>query len=86
LSELLLRSGSWEQVTPASAGWNHLYFGVRWGSFASHTGDGEIALVPLGGRCTVEAEGQRWELGGREHVFAGMPWALYLPRDTAYEV
>ena len=26
--------------------------------------------------------GRRWELGGRESVFDGMPWALYLPRDT----
>ena len=46
----------------------------------------EIALVPLGGRCHVEAEGQQWELGGRASVFEGMPWALYLPRDTAYRV
>lgn len=86
MSELLLRNGAWEQVTPESAGWRYLYFGVRRGPFASDTGDGEIALVPLGGRCTVEAEGSRWELGGRESVFAGLPWALYLPRDTAYRV
>jgi len=86
LRELLLRAGSWEQVTPESAGWHHLYFGVRRGSFASATGPGEVALVPLAGRCHVEADGKSWELGGREGVFAGMPWALYLPRDTAYRV
>ena len=86
MSELLLRSGSWEQVTPDSAGWRYLFFGVRQGSFASETNDVEIALVPLGGRCSVEAEGERWELGGRDSVFDGMPWALYLPRDTAYRV
>jgi len=86
LSELLLRRGGWEQVTPESAGWELLYFGVRSGSFASETGEGEIALVVLGGTCRVEAEGQTWELGGRANVFAGMPWALYLPRDTAYRV
>jgi 5-deoxy-glucuronate isomerase len=86
MNELLLRNGEWEQVTPESAGWQYLYFGVRGGSFSSETGGGEIALVPLSGGCKVEAEGERWELGGRANVFAGMPWALYLPRDTAYTV
>ena len=86
MSELLLRAGTWEQVTPESAGWSHLYFGVRSGPFASATGDGEVALVPLAGRCTVDADDVRYELGGRESVFAGMPWALYLPRDTDYRV
>jgi len=86
LSELLLKAGAWEQVTPESAGWRYLFFGVRQGSFSAETGDGEVALVPLGGRCRVEAEGTRWELGGRASVFDGMPWALYLPRDTGYRV
>ncbi len=86
MSELLLRAGAWEHVTPGSAGWRYLHFGVREGVFSSATGDGEIALVPLSGRCSVEAEGESWELGERENVFAGMPWALYLPRDTAYRV
>jgi 5-deoxy-glucuronate isomerase len=86
LSEYLLRAGEWEQVTPESAGWRYLYFGVRPAPFASNTAEGEIALVPLGGRCRVEAGGETWELGDRASVFDGMPWALYLPRDTAYRV
>src|SRR5439155_22522364 len=86
VGELLWRKDAWEQVRPESAGWRYLYFGVREGSFAAETGDGEIALVPLGGRCRVEAEGESWELGGRAGVFEGMPWALYLPRDTPYRV
>jgi 5-deoxy-glucuronate isomerase len=86
VSELLLRRGDWEQVTPESAGWRYLHFGVRQAPFASETGPGEIALVVLGGRCGVEAGGERWELGARAGVFDGMPWALYLPRDTAYAV
>ncbi len=41
----------------------------------------ELVLVWLGGRATVEAGGTRWEnVGGRDHVFSGMPHALYLPR------
>jgi 5-deoxy-glucuronate isomerase len=86
MSELLLQAGEWTQVTPESAGWRHLHFGVRPAPFASATRDVEIALVPLAGRCRVEAEGESWELGGRESVFAGMPWALYLPRETSYRV
>jgi 5-deoxy-glucuronate isomerase len=83
---LLLRAGEWEQVTPESSGWSYLHFGVRPAPFSSATGEVEIALVPLAGRCRVEAGGGSWELGGRESVFAGMPWALYLPRETSYRV
>ena len=86
MSELLLRHGTWEDVTPDSAGWQYLSFGVRSGAFAAETGGTEIALVPLSGRCRVDAEGGSWELGDRANVFAGMPWALYLPRDTSYRV
>jgi 5-deoxy-glucuronate isomerase len=86
VSEFLLRGGEWEEVTPESAGWRYLSFGVRAGAFAAETGDVEIALVPLSARVTVEAEAELWELAGRENVFAGMPSALYLPRDTAYRV
>ena len=86
MSEFLWRARQWEQVTPEIAGWRYLYFGVRPAPFVSNTGDGEIAIVPLGGRCRVEAGGEAWELGGRANVFDGMPWALYLPRDTAYAV
>jgi 5-deoxy-glucuronate isomerase len=86
LTQLLLRAGEWEDVTPESAGWRYLSFGVRRGSFAAESGEFELAFVPLSGRFTVSCDGESWQLGGREHVFAGMPWALYLPRDSAYRV
>ena len=86
MSDLLLPDGTWEHVTPESAGWQHLAFGVRTGSFESETGDFEVALVPLSGRFRVSSDGASWELGGRDNVFAGLPWALYLPRDSAYRV
>jgi 5-deoxy-glucuronate isomerase len=57
--------------------------GERW---SRETGPDEVALVPLGGRCTVAADGQTWTIGERENPFAGQPWAVYLPRDSAYEV
>jgi 5-deoxy-glucuronate isomerase len=90
VTEFLLRDGEWDVVDPASASWSYLSFRVerlRDGEHVSRrTGDEEIALVPLGGKCTVDASGERWELGERASVFDGMPWALYLPRDTEYEL
>jgi 5-deoxy-glucuronate isomerase len=86
VSEYLWRAHAWDRVTPETAGWRHLSFCVRAGSFAAGTDEDEIALVVLGGGCRVTAEGESWELGGRASVFAGMPWALYLPRDTRYTV
>jgi 5-deoxy-glucuronate isomerase len=88
VTELLLRHGEWDVVDPASASWRYLSFRVerlRDGERVSRqTGDEEIALVPLGGRCAIESGGERWDLGGRASVFDGMPWAIYLPRDTEY--
>ena len=86
MSELLLRAGEWERVTPLSAGWRYLFFNVARGSFTEDNDDAETVLVTLSGACRVEADGQVWELPGRENVFAGMPWALYLPRATVYTV
>jgi 5-deoxy-glucuronate isomerase len=85
MSELLLQAG-FAPVTPATAGWRYLSFRVETGVFAAEAGEEEVALVPLSGRCRVEAEGESWELGGRDSVFAALPWALYLPRDTDYRV
>jgi 5-deoxy-glucuronate isomerase len=88
VSDLLLRDGEWDVVDPGSASWRYLSFRVdrlRDGeNVIRNTGGEEIALVPLGGRCAVDNGGQRYELGGRASVFDGMPWALYLPRDTEY--
>jgi 5-deoxy-glucuronate isomerase len=86
VTELLLKAGEWDAVTPERAGWRYLSFRVETGPFSAETGTEEICLVPLGGTCRVEAEGESWELVGRTNVFAGMPWALYLPRETSYRV
>jgi 5-deoxy-glucuronate isomerase len=86
VTELLLRAGEWGEVTPESAGWSHLSFRVERAPFGGEAQGEEVALVVLGGRCAVEADGERWELGGRTSVFDGMPWALYLPLGTSYRV
>jgi 5-deoxy-glucuronate isomerase len=42
--------------------------------------------VLLEGKCTVDADGERFELGPRAGVFASLPWTIYLPRDTGYRM
>jgi 5-deoxy-glucuronate isomerase len=88
VSELLLSNGDWDRVDPESASWRYLSFEVARLRGEDHitrrTGSEEIALVPLRGMCAVDSDGLHWELGGRASVFDGMPWALYLPRDTDY--
>jgi len=51
------------------------------------TGDCELGLVLLGGKCTVESSRGSWtNIGRRPNVFAGMPYALYLPIHTQFTV
>ncbi len=78
-------------VNPERAGWRDITFGVR--SFqagdklSAETGDNETVLVILGGQCEVESTAGNWRpLGKRRNVFDGLPYALYLPRQTAYAV
>lgn len=76
-------------VTPASAGWEHLHFGARRlasGQRWEHvTGEGELALVILSGVARVRSSRGEWDaVGQRTSVFAGLPYALYLPRRTAF--
>jgi 5-deoxy-glucuronate isomerase len=79
------------QVTPQSAGWEHLSFaarkmkhGARW---EFETQENELALVVLGGTCTVTSNWDIWgDVGRRPNVFAGMPYTLYLPPTTRFTV
>jgi 5-deoxy-glucuronate isomerase len=51
------------------------------------TGDRELGLVVLGGRCTVRSSRGNWTgIGHRPDVFSGMPYALYLPIGTELTV
>lgn len=79
------------EVTPALAGWRYVSFQMRrlavGQSWTSATGENEIALVPLAGRLSVESEWGRWShIGERASVFDGLPYALYLSRNTALTV
>jgi 5-deoxy-glucuronate isomerase len=79
------------EVTPESAGWDTITFQARrlaaGQTWPFQTGANELALVMLGGAVNVDSERGRWhDIGHRANVFAGMPYALYLPPFTAFTV
>jgi 5-deoxy-glucuronate isomerase len=78
-------------VTPDSAGWSYVGFEVvrlRDGErLARETGERELCLVVVEGRCDVRSEHGEWRgLGGRSDPFSGLPDAAYLPPGTAFEL
>lgn len=81
--------GSIVRVTPARAGWQFITFEARrlaqGETYADDSGDCELALVVLSGVIGLEAGGNRWrDVGERDSVFTGLPYAIYLPRRTAF--
>ena len=86
MTEPKILANGWESITPADAGWTYVSFAVHAlaaGDSLSLPSDGqERALVPLSGIAGVTAESQSWQLGGRQTVFDGLGYCLYLPLDT----
>ena len=91
MSPLLLKpsdaSGEVVSVTQDRAGWKTISLRLirleKGGKHALSQPGEELALVMLGGRASITADGQRWpDLGGRANVFAGMPHTLYVPVGT----
>jgi 5-deoxy-glucuronate isomerase len=72
-------------------GYQYLAFeNVKLGAHSRHEGQTaqrELAIVVLGGRCSVASSRGEWrDLGKRAHVFDGRPYTLYLPPDTRFHV
>jgi 5-deoxy-glucuronate isomerase len=73
-------------VTPESAGWG--FSGLRvleLAPGAEHTvdtGEDELIVLPLSGACSVETDGQTFDLEGRADVFAAVTDFAYVPRDA----
>lgn len=79
------------RVNADAAGWDLLNMEVRRlsaGEVWSHdTTTHEVALVLLGGVVSVESDKGNWaKIGGRKDVWSGMPTALYLPRNTRFQI
>jgi 5-deoxy-glucuronate isomerase len=52
-----------------------------------NTGECEYAFVLFGGTCSVRHSHGGWDrVGRRPDVFSGMPYAMYLPRRTSFEI
>jgi 5-deoxy-glucuronate isomerase len=96
-SSLLIRSkdrggeGVFAEVTAENAGWTFLNMQARrmnaGSTFSGKTGDQEIVHVIFGGMCSIETSAGTFEhIGRRPDVFNGMPWALYLSRNTSYTI
>jgi 5-deoxy-glucuronate isomerase len=89
LSSPLLRAGSVSEdgdsvvVSPELARWE--YTGLRVARLAPGrardllTAGFELAVLPLEGSLTVECDGHRVELAGRETVFSGVSDWVYIP-------
>jgi 5-deoxy-glucuronate isomerase len=73
------------------AGWQTIDFQVRrlakgkqWKSVSAGK---ETALVILSGTISVNSDQGTWKsIGKRSSVFSGLPFALYLPLDSQYEI
>ncbi|HJW61663.1 MAG TPA: 5-deoxy-glucuronate isomerase, partial [Actinomycetota bacterium] len=83
--------GAWSLVvTPEQAGWG--YSGLRvleLAPGAAHefaTGGDELLVLPMEGAGVVQCESRRFELAGRDGVFAGVSDFAYVPRDAEVRV
>jgi 5-deoxy-glucuronate isomerase len=78
------------RLTPEDAGWT--YTGLRVLRLAAGarrtvaTGEFEAFVLPLSGSVTVEVDGERYPLAGRESVFARVTDFAYVPRDAEVEL
>ena len=86
--------GYTEVVTPGEMGITKLHFGILnltpQATFFDHSEDTEVALIALGGHCTllVGHNGNKANgiLGERPDVFHGEACVAYIPHHTTYEV
>jgi 5-deoxy-glucuronate isomerase len=79
------------RLTSQTAGWESLNFAARLmkggETWRYETAENELALVVLGGICSVRSNRGDWlKIGRRSDVFQGMPYTLYLPRRTVFTV
>jgi 5-deoxy-glucuronate isomerase len=91
LANASLDKGVYQTITAEEAGWNHLNFmartlnsGEKW---IGETGNNEYLFVLLGGNFLAETSVGKWKTtNGRKDVFSGLPHALYLPRNTKFDI
>jgi len=85
------QGSEYHRLSPERAGWELLHFGARRlrgnARWDHSVGENEMVLVLLGGRCHLRSNRHEWlDVGRRPDVFSGMPYALYLPRNSELSV
>jgi 5-deoxy-glucuronate isomerase len=82
-----------ERFTGRTEGFGYEYLSfenVKLGANGKHEGETaerELAVVVLGGRCSVSSSKGEWRsIGERAHVFDGRPYTLYLPIHTVFRI
>ncbi len=84
-------SSVFARVSAEQAGWQHLNMvalSLATGqTFGITIEQYEYIAIILGGVCDVRtSRGDFLDVGRRPDVFTGMPYALYMPRDTEFEI
>jgi 5-deoxy-glucuronate isomerase len=84
-------TGVFARVDAQQAGWEYLNMAAirlnKGETYATNVGEHEHVSVILGGRCNIRtSKGEYLNIGRRPNVFSGMPWAVYLPRRTDFEI
>jgi 5-deoxy-glucuronate isomerase len=79
------------EVETEKAGFEYLKFQVlqlpAGQGHSDETGEHELGIVMLGGRCSIESSQGSWkQIGSRPDVFSGLPHAVYLPVRTRFTV
>lgn len=73
-------------ITPRTAGWAYTSLRILTlppgRAHAFDARDSEWIVLPLSGSCTVETDGQTFELRGRDSVFTAVTDFAYVPRDA----
>ncbi len=84
-------TGIFARIKAEATGWEYLNMAAlrlnKGETFSDNTGDNEHASVILGGVCNIRSsQGEFLKVGRRPNVFSGMPHAVYLPRNTDFEI
>jgi len=90
MSTLLVRPEAFRNRTE-NFGYEYLSFGTRkmtpGTQCSGETAGTELAVVVLGGICSVKCSRGEWKsIGGRATVFDGLPYTLYLPVHTTFTI
>lgn len=77
-------------ITPENAGWGYSSLRIlelpAGGRATFGTGEDEMCVLPLSGGCTVECDGETFEITGRASVFTRVTDFAYVPRDAEVTV